>query len=268
MPERIEIFDKEIKKIHRDRATKNLTKSDFLIRECESRLADIFNGEIIKKFPTALNIGARTGKYSNKIIKNAGVTNLTNSEISEKMLAQCKSGTNIVIDEEKLTFDNESFDMIFSILNLHWTNNLPATLMKIRNLLKKEGLFIATIFGGETLKELRHSILEAEMEHSEISPRISPFVHVKDAGMLLQKSGFNLPVAASDIITVEYSSAFELMNDLKNMGETNALTKRSKKFLTRSKLNDIAAKYSELFSNDEGNITASFEIITLTGWRD
>ena len=55
--------------------------------------------------------------------------------------------------------------------------------------LKPDGLFLATIFGRDTLDELRSALLEAEIaESGGAGPRVSPFTDVRDAGALLQRA--------------------------------------------------------------------------------
>ena len=58
-------------------------------------------------------------------------------------------------EESPLPFDNATFDLVASSLSLHWVNNVPGVLREILRVLKPDGVFIATILGGETLCELR-----------------------------------------------------------------------------------------------------------------
>lgn len=68
------------------------------------------------------------------------------------------------IDPEHLPFAPSSFDLIVSPLALHWINDLPGVLIQLRLALKPDGLLLASLFGGETLHELRLSLIEAESE--------------------------------------------------------------------------------------------------------
>ncbi len=116
-----------------------------------------------------------------------------------------------------------------SLLSLHWVNDLPGTLMQIRRALKPDGLLLAAMFGGETLKELRHALGEAEIaDEGGLSPRISPFADVRDIGNLLQRAGFALPVVDIETLTVSYADPLRLLADLRGMGESNAVLERRK----------------------------------------
>ena len=146
-------------------------------------------------------------------------------------------GLAVVADEESLPFDAPRFDLVLSNLSLHWVNDLPGMLLQARRALKPDGLFLACLLGGETLKDLREALMTAEAEEEGgVSPRVSPFVDVKDAGSLLQRSGFALPVVDADDIYIDYPDALKLMRDLSGMGESNLIAKRSTRSIIPSML--------------------------------
>jgi len=146
-------------------------------------------------------------------------------------------------------------------------NDLPGALTQIRRSLKPNGLFLATLFGMETLRELRTVLLEADSELSGgVAPRVSPFVDVRDAGNLLTRAGFTLPVADVDTITVTYENIFKLMADLRGMGEANAVLERQKTFSRRSLFMRAAALYAERFPAANSRIAATFQLVSLTAW--
>lgn len=106
--------------------------------------------------------------------------------------------------------------MVLSSLNLHWVNDLPKAFKSIINGLKQDGVFMAALFGGDTLYELRSSLQLAELERrGGLSPHISPFTEVRDIGSLLTRAGFSMLTIDTDEIIVHYPSMFELMWDLK-----------------------------------------------------
>src|SRR5262249_1039240 len=154
----------------------------------------------------------------------------------------------VASDEEWLPFAPESFDLVMSALDLHWVNDLPGALIQINQALRPDGLFLATMLGGDTLSELREALAEAESELAGgSSPRVSPFVDVREAAGLLQRAGFALPVADVESLTVSYASALGLMGDLRALGEANALMERRRSFARRAVLLRAAALYAERF---------------------
>jgi len=150
---------------------------------------------------------------------------------------------------------------------LHTTNDLPGALTQIRRSLKAGGLFLAGMFGGRTLHELRTSLAEAEIEiEGGLSPRVAPFVDVRDAGALLQRAGFELPVADVDVLTARYAHPLKLLVDLRGMGETNVLVERRRSFLKRRVLARACEIYMQRFKGADARVPATFEILYLTGW--
>ncbi len=160
------------------------------------------------------------------------------------------------------------FDIIISSLQLHWVNDLPGVLVQAKQHLHNKGLFIATMFGGQTLHELRHCMTLAESElRGGAAARVSPVVDVKDAGRLLQRTGYHLPVASSHTITVRYKNALSLMQELKQMGEQNALNERTNGLMTTTFIEHVNALYHQHYSSDD-KINVTFEILTLTAWKN
>lgn len=155
-----------------------------------------------------------------------------------------------------------------SCLGLHWTNDLPGAMIQCRLALQPDGLFLAAILGGETLKELRIACTVAQMEREGgISPRMSPLAQVRDAGNLLTRAGFTLPGVDVDQYTVRYNNALELVEHLRAMGETNALFQRNP-VLKRDTALATAAIYQSMFGLEDGSIPATFQVIYMTGWRE
>jgi SAM-dependent methyltransferase len=170
-------------------------------------------------------------------------------------------------DEESLPFADGSLDLVTSALALQFVNDLPGTLIQIRRALKPDGLLLAALVGGDSLAELREAIAVAESEIEEgVSPHIAPFADVRELGALLQRAGFALPVIDNERLIVRYDSVFALMHDLRRMGATNVLHERRRKPLKRATLERMADIYSRRFSDADGRLRASFEIIWLSAW--
>ena len=223
----------------------------------------------MRSFPLAVDLGARDGAFARALAASpaaARIGTLIEADLSHAMLAG-RSGLRVQLDEEALPFAPESLDLVVSVLSLHWVNDLPGALIQIRRALKPDGLFVASILGGQTLTELRQALLTAEVELTGgAGPRIAPFADALDAAGLLQRAGFALPVADIDHVTVRYAHPIKLMADLRAMGETNALAERARRPLSRAVLARACEIYAERFADPDGRVRATFDIITLTGW--
>lgn len=171
------------------------------------------------------------------------------------------------IDPEHLPFAAGAFDLIVAPLALTWINDLPGALVQLRLALRPDGLLLASLFGGETLNELRLSLLEAESELTGgAAMRVAPFADLQDIAGLLQRAGFALPAADRDVVTVRYAEPVRLLADLRAMGETAALAERPPRTLSRRILSRAFEIYAARFADTEGRIRATFETLTATGW--
>ena len=180
-----------------------------------------------------------------------------------------KSVTQISLElaQETLPFRPESLDLVVSGLAFQFVNDLPGVLAQIRRALKPDGLLLAAMIGGDTLIELRQSFASAEAEcEGGVSPRVAPFADLRDVGSLLQRAGFALPVTDVDRIVARYDSAFALMQDLRRMGATNILLERRRTPTRRATMLRMAQIYGERFSDADGRVRATFDVIWLSGW--
>ena len=183
---------------------------DFLLREVADRLADCLL-DIKRDFPLALDLGCHGGQLAEVLAGRGGIGEMVQCDLSHKMVAGA-SGPRLVADEEALPFANGQFDLVASVLSLHWVNDLPGTFSQIRRALKPNGLFLCAVLGAGSLDELRQAMLAAEIEvRGGASPRVSPFMDARDAGSLLQRAGFALPVVDTDRIVLSYPDPFALM---------------------------------------------------------
>ena len=158
-------------------------------------------------------------------------------------------------------------DLVIHALSLHWANDPVGQLVQCRHALRPDGLLIAVLFGGQTLHELRSVLAEAETRVTGgLSPRVAPMGEIRDLGGLLQRAGFALPVADATTLTVSYAGLPDLTQDLRGMGEGNALAARLRR-PTRPGIFAKAEKiYRTAFGTPDGRIPATFDIVTLTGW--
>lgn len=264
----MQVFDRALVRRHRDRAAPRFAEYNFLFAEVAERLADRLM-DVRRDFPRALDLGCHDGTLGRRIAGHKGITTVVGCDLSPALAARAAraNGLAVAADEEFLPFGPASFDLVLSNLSLHWVNDLPGALIQIRQTLKPDGLFLAALLGGETLVELRHCLMQAELAVCDgVSPRVSPFADVRDVGGLLQRAGFSLPVVDSDTLTVTYDNVFKLMADLRGMGETNAVLARRPVPARRAMLAEAARLYAETFAEADGRIPATFKVLYLAGW--
>ena len=251
------IHDRKIARIKRERSFKNNPESKLFFNEYSQ---DMF--ERIELINTTFEKGLALGFRNINLKKSKNISHLKLAELG------ISQNIDFVCDEEFLPIKKSSLDIIISFFNLHSSNDIPGILFQINQSLKPNGLFIGCLFVGDTLKELRFCLAKAEEEITKgISPRISPFADLQDLSNLLQRANFNLPVADIDRHKVTYDNPIKLMNDLREMGETNILKEKQKTFFRKDILERSMEIYRENFSLENQKIFATFEIAWLIGWK-
>ena len=259
-----QIFDRSLIRRHRARAAQRAAEHDFLLQRVADDLAERVS--IIRRdFPLAVDLSARPGVLSERLRALGNVGTVIDAAVPGADATG--SSVDVIADEEALPFGDVQLDLVVSGLTLQLVNDLPGTLIQIRRALKPDGLLLAALLGGETLKELREAWLVAEEEIcGGVSPRVAPFADVRELGSLLQRAGFALPVVDSDTVRVTYADPLALMREVKAMGGSNPLADRRRTPVTRGLLMRAAQVYQERFGLPGGRVQATFEIVTLTAW--
>ena len=255
------IFDRRHVRRVQTRAAMKLADHNFLIDWNLKLLIDRL-GDIKRTYPHTLLIGGRASPEVITALMNAGqIENLVMIDMSSIY------EPDICADEENLPFVPGTFDLIISPFSLHHVNDVPGALIQMRRALKPDGLLLAGFPGGESLIELRQSFMKAEIEHRQgARMRVHPFIDKQQAAGLLQRGGYALPVVDSERLVVTYDNAFRLMQDLRHMGETNSLQLRDRAFTGKNLMLEMAKAYQADYSEPDGRVRATFEMIFLSGW--
>jgi SAM-dependent methyltransferase len=258
------LFDTELLIARKRRArARPIAGADFLLTRAAEELSDRL-ATVERHFENAVAAFCVTPAARDAVLASGKAEKVLRIEADAAFLG---TDDGLVAAPETLPLEPESVDLVVSLLALQEVNDIPGMLIQTRRTLKPDGLFLAAMAGADTLTELRESLLAAETElFGGVSPRVSPFTDVRDAGALLQRSGFALPVADIDTVTVRYDHMFALIRDLRAMGATNALIDRSRRPATRALFARAAEIYAERFSDPDGRVRATFSFVWLSGW--
>ena len=233
------LFDPIARARARARAERFDDSGDFLRREVADRMLERL-ADINRPFLTRIDLG---GRMRDPAFRTVPLT-------------------------ETLDLATGEADLITSVLDLHAVNDPLGILIQASRALKPDGFLLFSLFGGDSLSELRAALLEAESSLSGgAAQRVFPMADVRDMGSLLQRAGLALPVADVDRITVTYDHPLKLMADLRAMGEINSLQARSRKPLRRDVLARACEIYQSRHGQPDGRIPATFDILYLAGWR-
>lgn len=296
----LEVFNRKTKHLQKERAARNVEtsrKTDYLKDEVATRLCERLL-DIKRTFPHVLDLGANSCNIARAltapnpdphdpqsptpIATRNGVTRLTCVETSRALLyrdADLPFNTSVkdltierevIPDLESLPYKPDTFDAVLSSLSIHWINDLPSLLAQVNSVLKPDCPFLAAMFGGETLFELRGSLQLADLERrGGVTPHVSPLADVRDVGGLLTRAGFKMLTVDVEDIVVEFPDTFALMQDLQAMGEGNAILHREAGPISRDVLLANEAIYRELHKEEGARgIPATFRLIFMIGWKE
>ncbi len=258
------IFDRRLLRDRLARAAQ-LGPATFLLERVADDLAARLSA-VLRRFDLAVDLGtpsdAVRGALASRIETVVSVHRMAGRPKGREAGALAMAA-----DEEALPFRDASLDLVVSALALQFVNDLPGALIQIRRALKPDGLLLAAMIGGESLFELREAFALAEAEvEGGVSPRVAPFADLRDIGSLLQRAGFALPVTDVDSVVVRYDNALALMADLRRMGATNIMIERRRTPTRMATMLRMSEIYAKRFSDPDGRIRATFDVIWLSGW--
>ncbi len=252
------IFDQSLRRTYLGRAAVARPRfyAQTLAAEIESRLA-----LILRDFKTTLLFGPAAGEIR---------SNLAGTHRLGRIITAAPApgpAIDLVFEDEASPLAEAGLDCVISLFSLNSVNDVPGSLAQFRMALKPDGLFIAGLFAGRTLIELREAWLAAEAELKEgASLRIAPFADMRDLGTLLQRAGFALPAVDIDVTTVRYKNALALMREIKALGFQHSLAERSRQPVSASLLARAAAFYDAHYADADGRVRATVETAWLIGW--
>lgn len=246
-----DIFDRQRRRLHRDRAQPRFAHADFLHRYMLEGIEDRLQA-VTRQFSDVLDLGCHDSAFTPP--PGARIARF------DPGFAFAQAASGVQGDEDRLPFADGAFDLVVSVGVLDSVNDLPGALTLVRRTLRPDGLFLAAFTGGRTLATLRQSLLAAEPDRP--AGRVHPQIDLRSAGDLLVRAGFALPVADSETLTVRYAGIGRLVEDLRGMGANGLLEPAP---LGRTTLIAAADAFADRADAD-GRTAEQFEVIYLTGW--
>ncbi|WP_230482997.1 class I SAM-dependent methyltransferase [Sphingomonas sp. Leaf21] len=246
------IFDRQARRLRRDRAQPDYAEHDFLRAAMLDGIAERLDA-VTRPFHDILDLGCFDGAF----LAPPG----TRVARLDPGFAFAHAARGVQGDEDRLPFADRSFDLVISAGVLDQIDDLPGALTLIRRVLRPDGLFLGAFVGGGSLPRLRAALRVAEAERPVA--RLHPQVDVRSAGDLLMRAGFTLPVADIETLTVRYRDFVRLLGDLRGMAASNLLAERRP--IGRAALAAAASAFADMADTD-GRVAEPFNLIFLTGW--
>lgn len=255
-----DIFDRQLRRLRRDRAAPSFGDHAFLIEHMAEELAERL-AMVKRDFGRLLLLGCHDGRVAARFA--APDRMIVNADAG---FSFARMAGGIQCDEDRLPFADASFDLVVSIGTLDQVNDLPGALALIRRILRPDGLFLSAFAGAGSLAWLKSAMLAADSATSGGAvPRVHPQIDIRSAGDLLSRAGFALQVADGERLDVGYGDPIRLMHDLRGMAATNLLGQRSRKAPGRAWLSEIFGRFQEA-AGPSGRLREAFELVYLTGW--
>lgn len=263
-----EIFDRRLVRLNRARSSSSFGNHDFLLRDIQTQFLERLQ-DTRKTFTTSLITGLDPSFMKAQVAdlsQTKDMTSVFGDWSSARLKTTLLDSHGVVFEDHQMPFRDHHFDLVLNGMSFQWLNDVPGGLREIRRILKPDGLCLLAFLGGETLHELRASLLAAELSLTGgAHPRVAPVIDLATASALFQGAGFALPVVDRDTLTATYPSLKDLLHELKAMGEGNGLTARTS-YLSRALFQKTEEIYGQKYRDPEGRLVATFEVIYLTGW--
>lgn len=186
-----------------------------------------------------------------------------------------QSGNNVNVEQLSLKDLDEDeirllkkYDLIISFLSLHYSNDVIGSLIQYKKFLNYEGSFLAILFGGETLMELKSCFIEADENlYGKVYPRIIPMIRPEIVPSLLQRAKYNNPIMTIEKVKIYYDNLKTMVEDLKNLGQRNFLNDKSNHLDDKNYFKQVESLYFKKYS-EKDKIYASFEFIIIFSSRN
>ncbi|MFZ4761698.1 MAG: class I SAM-dependent methyltransferase [Alphaproteobacteria bacterium] len=261
------IFNRLLLRQYRQKRAADFRAHAFLYDDVAARLLERLQDVKTASFKRVLEIGGRDGHLSQQLQQQLQPELLISTELATSPFP-LTGGIRVQADEEFLPFTGESFDLVISHLNLHQVNDLPGVLAQIHGVLKEGGFFLASLWGENSLTELKQATMLADLQYyGGVSPRVFPFVDLRGAAGLLQRANFALPVADIDHIELSYAHIWRLAEDLRHMAENNILHHKSHKPSPKGWWLALQQIYQEKFTDVDGRLSVTADALFLSGWK-
>lgn len=253
------IFEFEAMVKHRERAARRIGPLLPVLEDLGERLLDRLD-DTNRRFTTALDFGGR-GAIAPALAERG--IDVVSADFSPAMAARAGGKPLVLAGPENFGLPEAAFDLVVAHLALHWLDDLPGALIQLKRALKPDGLLLASMPVLGTLQTLREALLDAEeVLTGGVSPRVSPFPELRDCAGLLQRAGFAHPVADVEELTFLYANPLDLLHELRDAGETNALLDRQRHTPPRALFPAALAA----LPMQEGRMSATLRMAILTGW--
>lgn len=221
-----------------DRVASDFAAHDFLYREMARRMAERL-GMVRLKPARLLDAGCGLGADRLALQQRYPEAEWLGLDLSESMLrrgrsvdlaaqgflrrwwsaARASKNSRLVASLDAVPFATQCVDLVWSNAALHWLDNLPETFKELHRVLGIGGLLMFSVFGPDTLKELRQALSAVD---ARSAARMQVFTDMHDIGDMLVHAGFSDPVMDMETLTLTYADPWQALRELQHAGSVAA----------------------------------------------
>jgi malonyl-CoA O-methyltransferase len=255
-----------------DRAAAGFDAAAVLPREIAQRMEERL---ALMRMPVRdiLDAGCGTGFGANLLRQRYASAQIVELDLSEAMLSRRSVARKrawlwprrsiqrlaVCADLQQMPLAASSFDLVWSNLALHWADELAGALAQMHRVLRPGGLLMFSLFGPDTLKELRAASNDTVFQ-------VNQQVDMHDIGDALIQCGFADPVMDMEIVTLTYADVPALLHDLQAQGSINLARSPRKGLGGRRGYQEVLSRY-ERFRRPDRSLPATCEIVYGHAWR-
>ena len=222
---------------------------------------------------TILDAGCGTGHGARLLKQRYPGALVVELDLSEQMLRQPETRSilrwpwfgpsrrrrAVCADFQQLPLDTASIDLIWSNLALHWAQDMAGVLAEAHRILRPGGLLMFSVFGPDTLEELRNASQGGTFH-------VNVHADMHDVGDMLVNGGYADPVMDMENVTLTYADVHNLLRDLRAHGSISLTGDQRKGLGGRRDYLRVISRY-EQFRLDDGRLPANYEVVYGHAWK-
>ncbi len=206
-----------------------------------------------------LDIGSGTGTLLRRLTERFPESKAVGMDFALGMCEATLKRHLIVVQAEaqEIPFKDNCFDLVVSNLVYQWVDDFAGAVDEVNRVLKKAGRFYFTLFGKQTLRELRFAFGELTNSRYQRIFKNCLFPPEKDEIVNSLKHYFRAVDVSASIEKGYFLDAMSLVRYLKSIG-ANRLMKPF--FMGKEVWQKVNTIYAKNFK-DNGSVYATFEVI-------
>ncbi len=241
-----------------DRAVEDFARGDFLHAEIRRRMLEQL--QWVRLDPVLIiDAGCGRGDARAELKRRFPGGRVLGLDSSSNML-RLGEGRRVCGDLQQIPLADGCAQLLFSNLALHWCPAIGAALAEFLRVLDSPGLLFFSLFGPDTLKELR-----AARRRAGFDDQPETLLDMHHLGDALLRAGFADPVMSAERFSVPYPNFSSLEEDLRRMGASRAMMPEAAGLARRDRRRVVAEAFDAM-RDDQGEIPVSIEVVYGQAW--